>query len=136
MTAHVGEWWVVAGYGPWKVLEVREASRTAKVTRDDVPVWVGMSELLMPLDVAYLEHFEATARGRIRRQAWLKEAKHWAINRGANYLNPGGNSALRAATRANPRNLPCPTCGAPDRLTPKDRDLGCDSCTDRDERGW
>lgn len=54
------------------------------------------------------------------------------------FADPGGRSALRAATRNNPRNLPCPNCGAPDRLTPKDRDLGyqCDSCADRDERGW
>jgi len=47
-------------------------------------------------------------------------------------------SALRAATRRNPRNLPCPTCKEPNRLTPKDRAQGyqCDSCADRDEGGW
>lgn len=46
-------------------------------------------------------------------------------------------SALRAASRGNPRNLPCPTCKQPDRLTPKDRSLGyqCDACADRDEGG-
>lgn len=50
---------------------------------------------------------------------------------------PGQNSALRRATPSNPRNLPCPTCGQPNRLTPKDRALGyqCDSCADRVERG-
>ena len=44
-------------------------------------------------------------------------------------------SALRAASKHNPRNLPCPTCGEPNRLTPKDRDLGyqCDTCADRAE---
>lgn len=53
------------------------------------------------------------------------------------FADPGGTSALRAAGPGNPRNLPCPTCGAPNRLTPKDRALGyqCDSCADRDERG-
>lgn len=53
------------------------------------------------------------------------------------FADPGGNSALRAATKDNPRNLPCPTCGEPDRLTPADRALGyqCNSCADRDERG-
>ena len=53
------------------------------------------------------------------------------------FADPGGNSALRAATKGNPRNLPCPTCGAKNRLTPKDRALGyqCNSCADRDERG-
>lgn len=50
---------------------------------------------------------------------------------------PGGNSALRAASKSNPRNLPCPTCGRPDRLTPRDRALGyqCDACADALERG-
>lgn len=47
-------------------------------------------------------------------------------------------SALRAASRSNPRNLPCPTCGVKNRLTPADRARGyqCDSCADRTERGW
>lgn len=53
------------------------------------------------------------------------------------FADPGGNSALRAASASNPRNLPCPECGEPDRLTPADRDLGyrCDQCADRAERG-
>ena len=47
-------------------------------------------------------------------------------------------SALRAATKDNPRNLPCPNCGEPNRLTPIDRMRGyqCDSCADAAERGW
>ena len=55
------------------------------------------------------------------------------------FADPGGRSALRAAGRGNPRNLPCPTCKQPNRLTPKDRALGyqCDACADRDEGiGW
>lgn len=46
-------------------------------------------------------------------------------------------SALRAATADNPRNLPCPTCGYPDQLTPIDKDRGyqCDSCATAMERG-
>jgi hypothetical protein len=54
------------------------------------------------------------------------------------FADPGGRSALRAASKSNPRNLPCPTCGAPNRLTPKDRDLGyqCDSCADKAEGGY
>lgn len=53
------------------------------------------------------------------------------------FADPGGRSALRAATRDNPRNRPCPTCGAKNRLTPKDVALGyqCDRCADRAERG-
>jgi hypothetical protein len=56
---------------------------------------------------------------------------------GDDFAEPGGRSALRAATRDNPRNLPCPTCKQPNRLTPKDRRLGyqCDACADRDEGG-
>lgn len=51
---------------------------------------------------------------------------------------PGGNSALRAAGPGNPRNLPCPTCKKPNRLTPKDVALHyqCDSCADALERGF
>jgi hypothetical protein len=57
---------------------------------------------------------------------------------GDDFAEPGGNSALRAATPTNPRNLPCPSCHAPNRLTPKDRALGyqCDRCADRTEKGW
>lgn len=53
------------------------------------------------------------------------------------FADPGGNSALRAASKRNPRNLPCPSCGAKNRLTPADRARGyqCDSCADRAERG-
>ena len=53
------------------------------------------------------------------------------------FMDPGGNSALRAASRSNPRNLPCPTCHEPNRLTPADRSLGyqCDACADMTERG-
>lgn len=53
----------------------------------------------------------------------------------SDFADPGGRSALRAASKHNPRNLPCPTCGRPNRLTPKDRSLGyqCDDCADRAE---
>ena len=59
-------------------------------------------------------------------------------SRYARFANPYGKSALRAASRKNPRSLPCPTCGEPNRLTPADSALGyqCDSCADRDEGGW
>ena len=33
------------------------------------------------------------------------------------FADPGGHSALRAATPRNPRNLPCPNCKQPNRLT-------------------
>lgn len=54
------------------------------------------------------------------------------------FAHPGGNSALRAAGRNNPRNLPCPTCGQSNRLTPADVRLGyqCDVCADQLERGY
>lgn len=56
----------------------------------------------------------------------------------SDFAEPGGGSALRAAGPGNPRNLPCPTCRYPNRLTPKDRSLGyqCDSCADALERGY
>ena len=54
------------------------------------------------------------------------------------FADPGGKSALRAASKRNPRNLPCPTCGAKNRLTPADRARGyqCNACADRDEGGF
>jgi hypothetical protein len=57
------------------------------------------------------------------------------VSRRATFANPG--SALRRATRSNPRALPCPTCKAPDRLTPADVRAGyqCDECATRDEGG-
>lgn len=53
------------------------------------------------------------------------------------FAEPGGNSALRAATASNPRNLPCPNCEQPNRLTPADvaRGYQCDRCADQAERG-
>jgi hypothetical protein len=56
---------------------------------------------------------------------------------GVGFANPGGTSALRAATPSNPRNRPCPTCGGANRLTPADVAAGyqCDPCADRAERG-
>ena len=56
---------------------------------------------------------------------------------GVGFADPGGNSSLRAETKDNPRNLPCPTCGRPNRLTPLDRAQGyqCDACANAAERG-
>ena len=53
------------------------------------------------------------------------------------FADPGGRSSLRAASKTNPRNLSCPTCGKKNRLTPADRALGyqCDECADRAEEG-
>ena len=54
------------------------------------------------------------------------------------FARPGGGSALRAATKDNPRDLPCPNCGKPNRLTRADRTIGyqCDECADELERGF
>lgn len=51
------------------------------------------------------------------------------------FADPGGRSALRAAGKRNPRNLPCPNCGRKNQLTPADRAHGyqCDHCADRAE---
>jgi len=54
------------------------------------------------------------------------------------FADPDGRSALRRASSRNPRNLPCPTCGQENRLTPADRAAGyqCNACADRDEGGF
>lgn len=51
------------------------------------------------------------------------------------FRDPRGLSALRASGPKNPRNLPCPTCKQPDKLTPADRRNGyqCDQCADAAE---
>jgi len=56
---------------------------------------------------------------------------------GVGFADPGGTSALRAATPGNPRNRKCPTCGGKNRLTPLDVAAGyqCDECADKAERG-
>ncbi len=53
------------------------------------------------------------------------------------FAEPGGGSALRAATDDNPRDLPCPTCSRENALTRKDVQLGyqCDRCANAAERG-
>jgi hypothetical protein len=53
------------------------------------------------------------------------------------FADPGGRSALRAATKSNPRNRPCPSCGRKNALTPLDvaRGYQCDRCADRAESG-
>ena len=57
---------------------------------------------------------------------------------GMGFADPGGRSALRAATKSNPRNLPCPTCGRKNVLTPIDVAHGyqCDRCADALENGF
>ena len=54
------------------------------------------------------------------------------------FADPGGKSALRAATATNPRDRPCPTCERENVLTREDERLGyqCDRCADRAESGW
>ena len=54
---------------------------------------------------------------------------------GVGFADPGGNSALRAATRNNPRDCDCPTCGARNVLTRIDRQRGyqCNRCADAAE---
>ena len=51
------------------------------------------------------------------------------------FADPGGRSALRAATKKNPRNRSCPTCGKKNCLTPLDVSLGyqCNECADAQE---
>jgi hypothetical protein len=60
---------------------------------------------------------------------------HNHASRRRQFQQPGGDSAPRAASRRNPRNLPCPTCNAKNRLTPADvrRGYQCDRCARAEE---
>jgi len=66
---------------------------------------------------------------------WYDDDEKYLID-GVGFAQEG--SALRAATKDNPRNLPCPTCHYPNRLTPLDQARGyqCNSCADAAERGY
>lgn len=59
----------------------------------------------------------------------------WRDDDEIEFADPGGRSALRAASKPSPRNLPCPDCGKPNKLTPADRAAGyrCDQCADSAE---
>lgn len=64
------------------------------------------------------------------------EMEDWdGEGRDPRFANEG--SALRAESPQNPRVHPCPTCEAPNRLTPADVAAGyqCDRCADQAERG-
>lgn len=66
---------------------------------------------------------------------WDEEDEwNYRVNR---FADPGGDSALHVADKNNPRNLPCPTCGWPNRLTQRDVNSGyqCNSCANAQERG-
>ena len=56
---------------------------------------------------------------------------------GVGFADPGGRSALRAATRNNPRRFPCPTCGRKNMLTRIDvlKHYQCNTCADALESG-
>lgn len=57
---------------------------------------------------------------------------------GVGFADPNGKYALRAATKSNPRNLPCPNCLAENVLTPLDvaAHYVCDRCADAAEAGF
>lgn len=86
-----------------------------------------------PLEATYAP----TAQRKDKTMPYYEYDDYGDIVEDHDFADPGGRSALRAATPSNPRNLPCPTCGRANRLTPKDRALGyqCDACADRAERG-
>jgi hypothetical protein len=77
-------------------------------------------------------------RDPVTRRTWAVTSDEETYLRRRMFARPGSNSALRRASKRNPRNLPCPTCKEPNKLTPADVRAGlqCDNCADRDERGW
>ena len=51
------------------------------------------------------------------------------------FADPKGRSALRAVSKHNQRDQPCPTCKEENKLTPADVRQGyqCDRCADAEE---
>ena len=70
-------------------------------------------------------------------EEWHHEHGYDMID-GVGFADPGGESALRASSRTNPRNLPCPNCGRDNMLTPIDKQRGyqCDICANETEMGY
>lgn len=68
-------------------------------------------------------------------EAWYDDDE-WGA-RVERFADPGGDSALYPATADNPRDLPCPQCGWPNRLTRADVAQGycCNACAVAAERG-
>jgi len=83
---------------------------------------------------------ESAARGALSRLSWSERATSSIarIHGDVGFADPGGDSALRAASADNPRNMPCPDCGAENVLTPADVALGyhCDACARQCELGY
>lgn len=54
------------------------------------------------------------------------------LDRCVRFADPYGNSALYRASKDNPRDRPCPTCGTKNVLTRRDVAAGyqCDRCAD------
>jgi hypothetical protein len=78
-------------------------------------------------------HHEEEWEDEDRMPEW-EEDENYLID-GIGFAHPGGDSALRAETPDNPRNLPCPTCERPNMLTPIDAAHGyqCDICANAAE---
>ena len=68
-------------------------------------------------------------------RSYEQEEYHGEYRGGSYFADPGGRSALRAASKRNRRNRPCPTSGGEHRLTAEDvhRGYQCNSCADREE---
>jgi len=82
----IGCWYIVAGNGPMKILELPAASGTSiTMTRDGVHYWCAAEQIVRPVSTEYLDNFEASARPRGIDLSWLPEARlaveiaaHWA----------------------------------------------------------
>jgi len=83
-----------------------------------------------------LERKIAETKKAKKKKVAAKKIDEWYDDEdGEDFADPGGHSALRAAGPGNPRNRKCPSCGAKNRLTKRDVELGyqCDACADRAE---
>ena len=68
----------------------------------------------------------------MNRDDFLEEEWEEMVER---FADPGGNSALYAASESNPRIYACPSCGDENVLTARDVEAGyqCDRCADMAE---
>lgn len=81
----LGCWYIIAGNGPMKVIELPIAvDRAFTMTRDGVHYWCMAEQVVRPVSTEFLDNFEASARPRGIDLSWLPEARlaveiaaHW-----------------------------------------------------------
>ncbi len=98
---------------------------------------VKTQDAMLKLWHAFHEFKSDASTGSEKFEAWMRHTKLEEAYGYSSYRKgfAGPGSALRAVSGSNPRNLPCPTCKQPNKLTPADvrKSYQCDDCARMEE---